>query len=98
MLCCCSVLSAGRNPQMKLHRKSMMITAVIVSVGIASAQIFGGGLPVFDGSNLVEAVLTKLEMVKQVKEAIETTKKLTEQYDHMQRMAKHIKDMGRYRT
>jgi hypothetical protein len=69
---------------------------LIMSVTPMWSQLFGG-LPVFDGANLETAVLQKIELVKQLQQAIQTYNRVTDHYNEALRQAKYFKGLaGKY--
>ena len=83
--------------------KVLSITAALSAATMIpiSAQIgmFGAGLPVFDGTQFAEMIAQTAKLASQVKAAIDTYNKVTDQYNHMTYQARYIQNMvARYRS
>lgn len=77
---------------------AVLILLVAVAVTGAFAQIpFPGGLPVFDATNLGNAIKRHLEMIKQYEQLVLTYEQLILEYDHFIWMAKQLPGLARHR-
>jgi hypothetical protein len=58
--------------------------------GVLGGLLGGGAIPVIDSSNLIENLAQKVQLIKQVEQAIQTVERLTQQYKHMEYQAQAI--------
>lgn len=83
---------------MKRSRTIIVISCLTVVAITAKAIPLFGGLPVYDGASHVESILHTSKLVAQIKQMVETYEKIKQQYDHMERQAKYMRTLERYRT
>lgn len=76
------------------------LIATVASVPVVAqlGPLLGGGLPVFDGSNLLENAKQLVQALKQVEELTKTYEKVKDHYEEAIRQATFQKGLQRYRT
>ena len=81
-------------------KKKLAVLAVLIALAVTSAfgQIpFFGGLPVFDASNLANAIKRHFELVRQYEQLVIEYEQLVLEYEHFLWMAKQLPGLPRHK-
>ena len=81
-------------------KKKLAVFAVLIALAVTSAfgQIpFFGGLPVFDASNLANAIKRHFELVRQYEQLVIEYEQLVLEYEHFLWMAKQLPGLPRHK-
>lgn len=82
---------------MKLKKLVAICVCLVMLVMPAMPQFFGG-IPVFDGASLAEALIQSSHMVKELKQLVEMYNTMKAEFDHLKFQAQYIRNMGRFRA
>lgn len=81
-------------------KKKLAVVALLITLAVTSAfaQIpFFGGLPVFDASNLANAIKRHFELVRQYEQLVIEYEQLVLEYEHFLWMAKQLPGLPRHK-